>query len=284
MLFLLYIEPHKLTAMKTILISLSILMSMPACKSRQDSVNSLEEMKESEKTESTAEALFEDMHNSQNSLTYQGSYYGLLPCADCMGMQFKLTIHNDSTYTTETIYLGKSDEVVEKEGRYNWDAFGKEIICRIDNKIVGRYKVEENRLVQFGQQGRLDGVTEARYILHKNPNPIWNKLWFATSLKGKKIAEKEISPNLTFLPMGQVQGTGGCNQLHAKYSLTDTNEIKVGAISSTKKGCGDLNHYDGELSEVLNQSASYKVEDKTKLWLYNANGETLAVFEAEIID
>lgn len=270
--------------MKKILITLSIVAAVIACKSKQDSVNSLEEMKESEKTESTAEALFEDMHNSQNSLTYQGSYYGLLPCADCMGMQFKLTIHEDSTYTAETIYLGKSEKVFKNTGRYNWDEFGREIICRIDNKIVGRYKVEENRLVQFGQQGRLDGTTEARYILQKNPNPIWNKIWFADSISGNKIEENEILPNLTFLPMGQVQGSGGCNQLNAKYSLTNAEKIKVGAVSSTKKGCGELKHYDVELSEVLTQSASYKVEDKTKLWLYNANGKTLAVFEATVID
>lgn len=270
--------------MKKLFIVLTLCLTILACKSKKDAVNDHEEMQESERTEATAEALFEDMHNSQNSLTYQGSYYGLLPCADCMGIQFKLTLHHDSTYTTQSIYLGKSDEVFEQKGRYNWDEFGSKIICRIDNKIVARYEVEENRLVQFGQQGRINGETEARYILHKNPNPIWNKLWFATSFQGMYIKTNEVKPNLTFLPSGQVHGTGGCNDLHAKYSLIEEQKIKVGAVSSTKKGCGSLTHYDQELSEVLRKSAGYQVEGKDKLKLIDASGQTLAVFEATVFN
>jgi heat shock protein HslJ len=270
--------------MKKIFIVLSICVTILACKSKHDAVNDLEEMQESERSEATAEALFEDMHNSQNSLSYQGSYYGLLPCDGCMGIQFKLIFHQDSTYTTQSIYLGKSDEILEKKGRYNWDEFGSEITCRIDNRIVARYKVEENRLVQFGQQGRINGETEARYILHKNPNPLWNKPWFALSFQGVDVNKSELKPNLTFLPSGQVHGTGGCNSLHAKYSLIEDQKIKVGAVASTKKGCGNIPHFDQELSEALRKSASYKVEEKSKLKLIDVNGHTIAVFEAKVID
>lgn len=270
--------------MKTFLFSLTILISLLACKSKQDAVNSLEDMKESENTEATASALFKDMHNSQNSLDVHGTYMGILPCDDCIGIQFKLTIQDDSTYSTKSIHPKNADEVFEQKGRYDWNIFGSKIICRIDNKAVATYKVEENQLVLLEQEAHLKEKTDALYILYKNSNPIWNKLWFATTFKNEKVEKAEFEPHLTFLPKGQLKGSGGCNTLDAKYTLIEDQKIKVGAVSSTKKACGDLKHYDRELSEALNQSTSYKVQDKSKLWLYNANGETLAVFEAEIID
>lgn len=272
------------TMMKKFIFIISLFTFLLACKSKQGTVNDLEEMQESEHTESRADALFEDMHNSQNSLDYLGEYYGLLPCADCMGIQFKLTLQADSSYTAASIYLGKSEEVYVKKGSYNWDEFGQKIICRIDNKIVARYQVEENRLVQFGQQGRIDGETEARYILHQKPHPLWNKIWFASSFKGEKITAANQKPNITFLPNGQVFGTGGCNQLSATYSTAAEEQIKVGPIRMTKKGCGELIHYDDALSEALQQSTSFKIKDHNQLVLFDRAKVKLAEFTATTID
>lgn len=263
--------------MKKVFLIATVLTLISACKSKQDATNTLEEMQSSE------EINLPDMHTSQTSLDYQGAYYGLLPCADCMGIQLKLTINNDSTYTTESIYLGKSNEIFTKEGKYNWDKFGREIICRIDNQIVARYKVEENRIVQFGQQGKIDGETEARYNLYKNPKAIWNKLWFANSIKGKKIEQIGVIPNLTFLPNGRVFGSGGCNQLQANYSLNENQTIKISTVSSTKRGCGDIRHYDFELSEAMTQAKSYEVVDN-QLYLKDSSQEIIAKFKAQTID
>ena len=107
--------------MKKVLLIAIVLTLISACKSKQDATNTLEEMQSSE------EINLPDMHTSQTSLDYQGAYYGLLPCADCMGIQLKLTINNDSTYTTESIYLGKSNEIFTKEGKYNWDKLKREL-------------------------------------------------------------------------------------------------------------------------------------------------------------
>ncbi len=39
-----------------------------------------------------------DMHTSQNSLDWAGVYEGVLPCADCPGIQTRLTLSRDETY------------------------------------------------------------------------------------------------------------------------------------------------------------------------------------------
>ena len=44
-------------------------------------------------------------HNSRNSLDFAGVYEGVLPCADCPGIQTRLTLNRDVSYELSTLYL-----------------------------------------------------------------------------------------------------------------------------------------------------------------------------------
>ena|SRR5690554_8196743 len=57
---------------------------------------------------------FADHHTAQNSLDWQGTYSGVLPCADCSGMETQLTLNEDHTYVLTDTYLGETDSEVNK--------------------------------------------------------------------------------------------------------------------------------------------------------------------------
>jgi heat shock protein HslJ/uncharacterized membrane protein len=60
---------------------------------------------------------------SKNDLSL-GTFYGTLPCADCEGIAYALTLERDSTYSEQLVYQGKSTEVERREGPFTVDATG----------------------------------------------------------------------------------------------------------------------------------------------------------------
>src|SRR5690554_4349791 len=61
-----------------------------------------------------------DQHTAQNSLDWKGTYTGILPCADCEGIETKVVLR-DSTYTLSSMYLGKEESAsLEYFGDFNW--------------------------------------------------------------------------------------------------------------------------------------------------------------------
>ena len=59
-----------------------------------------------------------DEHNAQNSLDWSGIYTGVLPCADCEGIETTIILKSDNTYLKTEKYLGEN-EVFESEGNFS---------------------------------------------------------------------------------------------------------------------------------------------------------------------
>ena len=49
-----------------------------------------------------------DGHNAENSLDYEGTYYGFLPAADCPGINVTLTLNKDKSFTIINDYVERS--------------------------------------------------------------------------------------------------------------------------------------------------------------------------------
>src|SRR5690606_18798136 len=47
--------------------------------------------------------------NSRNSLDWAGTYRGVLPCADCEGIETVITLAEDGSFREHTRYLGRQD-------------------------------------------------------------------------------------------------------------------------------------------------------------------------------
>lgn len=108
------------------------------------------------------------VHTTRNSVDYAGTYKGVIPCADCEGIEVELTINMDSSYTHSMKYLGKGDEKpVIKAGKYVWIDGGT---IQLEGITDGpsKYKVGEGRIWQLDMQGnKIEGDLADKYILTK---------------------------------------------------------------------------------------------------------------------
>src|SRR5687767_3394207 len=79
--------------------------------------------------------------NSKSSVDWQGSYSGIVPCADCEGIATNLVLNADQSYTLYTRYLGKSQLVNTASGTFNWNKEGSTIALNGIEDGPRNYKV-----------------------------------------------------------------------------------------------------------------------------------------------
>lgn len=109
-------------------------------------------------------------HTSRNALDWAGVYRGVIPCADCEGIDTEIVLNDDMTYEKRSKYLGKSDHEFVSKGSFSWDEAGLVITLEgVDGRLQSnRYHVGENKLFKLDMQGnRMTGALEERYILKK---------------------------------------------------------------------------------------------------------------------
>ncbi len=128
---------------------------------------SCETKKEEVVTQPPADSVI-DEHNARNSLDILGTYKGVLPCADCEGIETEITLLNDETYTKKIKYLGKDKKAFEEMGDYTWKEDGNTVILEGINSEPVEYLVTENSLMQLDMQGnKITGDLADKYILKK---------------------------------------------------------------------------------------------------------------------
>lgn len=219
--------------------------------------------------------------NSMNSLDWNGTYWGTLPCADCDGIETLLQLNNDRTYSLKTKYLGKSDQVFTSSGSFTWNQEGSKIT--LSGNDPGKYQVGENQLFHLDKDGnRISGDLASKYVLMKQINGITEKYWKLTELMGKPVAKTAAmnrEPHIIFRTEGnRVNAYGGCNAMMGSYELMDGNRIKFSQMAGTMMACPDMSIED-ELKKVLEMADNYNL-DGDKLVLNRARMAPLARFEA----
>lgn len=106
--------------------------------------------------------------NSKVSLDWNGIYNGTMPCADCQGIETSLTLNKDGSYVLKTKYLGKSDVVNEKTGKFTWNTAGSTITLDGISNAPNQFLVGENVLFQLDMSGkRITGDLAEKYQLKK---------------------------------------------------------------------------------------------------------------------
>ncbi|TVP51415.1 MAG: copper resistance protein NlpE [Mongoliibacter sp.] len=109
-----------------------------------------------------------DEHNARISLDYEGIYEGVLPCADCEGIETTIEIGPSYSFTKKTIYLGKdNDSIQESSGTYSWNDGGNTITLE-GVESPNQYFVGENLLFHLDMEGnRITGDLADNYTLRK---------------------------------------------------------------------------------------------------------------------
>ncbi len=59
-----------------------------------------------------------DEHTAETALDYEGTYKGILPCADCPGIATTLVINKDKTFEYNYTYVESEDQIHHYTGQY----------------------------------------------------------------------------------------------------------------------------------------------------------------------
>ncbi len=100
-----------------------------------------------------------------------GTYAGVLPCADCEGIEETLTLNADGSYVRESKYQGEKakDATPDKlEGKFSYDSATKKVTLEGVKEGSSLYEVDGDKLYFLDTDGkRVEGELASNYILTK---------------------------------------------------------------------------------------------------------------------
>lgn len=220
--------------------------------------------------------------NSRTSLDWNGTYYGVLPCADCDGIQTMIILNDDLTYSYKTRYKGKEDaEIITKTGKFKWSDDGSKVTLEGFTE-PNMFLVGENRLFKLDKNGdKIKDELADKYILEKQENNLTNKYWKLVELLGKPVKTEENQREIHFIlrPEDQrIGGFAGCNNFNGSYEILPGNRINFSKMATTMKACLDMTQ-ENEFLKVMERVDNYNL-NKDRLQLNRARMAPLAKFEA----
>jgi heat shock protein HslJ len=237
-------------------------------------------------------------HNSQNSLDWAGVYTGVVPCADCDGIETVVIIHKDRTFRVQTKYIGKSVDVFDKSGTFVWNKAGSnvELLGIPAGTMPTHYQVGENRLIQLDRNGnKIKGDLTSRYMLKKTApatasSSIGGKVeiqmvgtkWRVVELQGQKVTKGFEHTEDSFIQLSRelkFTAYAGCNRMFGNYELKEGSRIRFNGVASTMMACPDMKT-EQTLAELLRFVDNYSLNG-SRMTLNKARMAPLAVFEAE---
>lgn len=223
-----------------------------------------------------------EMHNGKNSLSWQGTYFGILPCADCPGIETSVTLNSDRSYRTTTRYQERQDTLYEQRGYFSWDADGNSIVLHGTGQVRTRYRLGENELMQLDMEGRtIAGPLAEKFILRKIDDALIGHRWELVELMGKPVVDSAATGNEIFLQLDfdklRVTGNAGCNRFFGHVELKPGNRITFSKIGSTLMACPQM-EIESEFLKILRTTDSYSIRDGV-LRLTRARMAPLAVFK-----
>lgn len=98
-------------------------------------------------------------------------YTGMLPCADCEGIDISLALYPDSSYTMNSVYKGS--RVDSTNNSFNesgvWKIYGKDTVCLTgkDSSVLTYVKTDSTLTQLDGDKKLITGELANMFILHK---------------------------------------------------------------------------------------------------------------------
>lgn len=219
-------------------------------------------------------------HNARNALDWAGVYHGVLPCADCPGIETVIVLAEDGTYRHLTKYLDREGGVFTEQGQFVWNEAGSTIT--LTDSDGARYFVGENRLASLARDGlRITGDLAENYVLTKLAEGVTGRYWKLVELNGQPVPTLKREPHLVFEPEdGRVHGFGGCNAFTGSYRIEEAvSRIRFAQLASTLMSCLPAEmEVEKAFQEVLFTADNYAL-DGERLALHRARMAPLARFE-----
>ncbi len=195
-------------------------LSFTACKNNQSS--------QTEKTDQTS-VTAPDMHTAQTSLDWDGTYFGVLPCASCPGINTLISLDDDGTFEKTVEYLDTDDTPETTSGKIEWK----------DGSIItigeSAYLVDENQLFALDANNKvIEGDLAAHYVLAKldfDSEPQEKEGYYSMEYVDKDKNEYDVV--FTTKPETPVAIVELDNDV--KMALTQTEVWAKGAVYANKK-------------------------------------------------
>ncbi len=104
---------------------------------------------------------------SQEIADFIGVYTGIIPCADCEGIDYRIQLGEDQRYVSTSIYLAKEAKPFRAEGEYAIDELGR-IMLNPGMSDQQFFEPDAGGMWWLDRQGkRIDGNLAAHYRLTK---------------------------------------------------------------------------------------------------------------------
>lgn len=220
---------------------------------------------------------------SRNSLDWDGSYRGFLPCADCEGILTELTLSPDGTYALQRVYWGKDQQVFSEKGTFTWDETGSFITLGSPGGDL-YFSVGENRLTQLDRAGnRIESEFADRHVLRKagTRSDLRGTYWKLVELGGRRLETPAGGKEAHFLLLpgsDRINGNGGCNNFMGSYEESEGSRIRFSQMATTMMACAEVD-YEPEYLGVFDTADNYALNRDT-LSLNRARMAPLARFVA----
>jgi copper homeostasis protein (lipoprotein) len=226
-----------------------------------------------------------DSAKSSTSLSWEGVYRGVLPCADCEGITTMIHLKKDLTYVKSMQYMGKSSDLFTQNGSFQWNREGtvltlmpweKEEISdeskaekKLNEAKKDMYLLGENELVKLDQKGkRVQGALAHNYVLKKYDfdNDIREKYWRLIELNGTPISVNENQKREAHFTLRtkdkRIVGHGGCNAFSGSYDLLEGSRIQFSPLASTQMACAEVS-YEPDFFMAIQNADNYTVKRDT---------------------
>ncbi len=201
------------------------------------------------------------------SVVPTGQYFGELPCADCPGISYSLSLNKDFTYTEATHYQGREASDFLDSGKYKLinDTIVK-LISKPEQAGLKEFVAKDNQLFILDLEGNsIESSYASWYILTKEKpstqmNNQLNTSWELQLINDLPVTVDSKLPYLELqLNDNRFTGFGGCNRING--SVVDSgNTLKFGMIIATKMACPHLETESQFLKLLNNRTWKYEVE------------------------
>jgi len=218
-------------------------------------------------------------------VTPTGQYFGELPCADCPGISYSLSLNKDFTYTELTRYQGREAGEFLDSGKFE---IINDTIVRLINKPpntgLKQFVAKNNQLFILDLEGNpIESSYASWYILSKEKpstkteNQL-NHIWELQLINDVPVTVGNKLPSLEFhLDENRIAGFGGCNRINGPVQRNGQN-LKFGLIIATKMACPDLETESRFLKLLTNRTWKYEIDGKN---LILTDGNEQLVFTKE---
>ena len=223
-----------------------------------------------------------------------GQYGGTIPCASCEGIVYNLDLKEDSTYSSEMVYLGEDVKPYTEAGKYYY--INEHVIALQKGSALPSFiQVEEKRLRMLdGDTQIIQGDLADMYILKEGRAEVPKQegkpaavgttttlsgKWILKTLSGRSVSAADFARELPYMDFNpnekRMSGYDGCNRTGGDYTI-EGNTLKFGGLFSTKMAC--ITRRGDEFAAFLNSNTFAYTIANGELTLIGANGK--AVFTA----